>query len=78
MAIKIGCRGNVNFAVEDDFEMFSDKFYENSLTSFVTIACIVLKLFNVLARGVSKTGSRQDSRIQERFDEKLIFKNGFR
>ena len=41
MAIKIGCRGNVNFDVQDDFEMFSDKFYENSLTSFVTIFCIV-------------------------------------
>ena len=31
MAIKIGWRGNVNFDVQDDFEMFSDKFYENSL-----------------------------------------------
>ena len=41
MAIKIGCHGNVNFDVQDDFEMFSDKFYENSFTSFVTIACIV-------------------------------------
>lgn len=41
MAIKTGCRGNVNFDVQDDFEMFSDKFYENSPTSFVTIACIV-------------------------------------
>lgn len=41
MAIKIGCRGNVNFDVQDDFEMFPDKFYENSLISFVTIACIV-------------------------------------